>query len=137
MLVAEFEKITHEALEAGKALTADFLEETYFALNHKYYGDDIVPDALIRAEWSRIPHFYRPFYVYQYATGYAAAYHIAEKLRTEGKVAQEHYLSYLASGGSDYSLNLLRAAGADMSEALPMERLYQKFSLSLDELEQK
>lgn len=134
-LFAEFEKIAHANAESGKALTADALETIWLALNRAYYGNDILIDPELKIEWARIPHFYRPFYVYQYATGYAAATTLAEQLQTEGPNAQKRYLQYLQSGGSDYSINLLRQAGVDMTTAKPLEITLEKFAKRLDELE--
>jgi len=135
VLFAEFEKLTHEAVEAGEALTADKLEGIWMDLNRKYYGEGVVLDDELRAEWSRIPHFYRPFYVYQYATGYAAAMTLSEKVRTQGEAAQQAYLGFLASGGSDYSIKLLQNAGVDMTSREPFAITFKKFSHCLDQLE--
>ena len=101
VLFAEFEKRTHEMAENGSALTADALEAIWLELNHTYYGDLVVIDDAVRSEWSRIPHFYTDFYVYQYATGCAAALTLADKLRQQGEPARQAYLDYLSSGGSD------------------------------------
>jgi oligoendopeptidase F len=134
-LFAEFEKIAHATAENGEALTADALETIWLTLNRAYYGNDIVIDPELKIEWARIPHFYRPFYVYQYATGYAAATTLAEQLQTEGPIAQKRYLQYLQSGGSDYSINLLSQAGVNMTTPKPLEITLGKFSKRLDELE--
>lgn len=135
VMFAEFEKITHASVEQGEVLTADKLESIWLELNQKYYGNDVIIDPEISAEWSRIPHFYRPFYVYQYATGYAAAMTISHKLRHEGEPARNAYLKYLGSGNSDYSINLLRNAGVDMTSAEPFTITFEKFKDCLDELE--
>lgn len=135
VLFAEFEKIAHAKAENGEALTADVLEGIWLDLNRQYYGDGVVLDDELRAEWSRIPHFYRPFYVYQYATGYAAAMTLSHKLRTEGETEQKAYLHYLGSGGSDYSIKLLQDAGVDMTSREPFAITFQKFHDCLDELE--
>ena len=135
VLFAEFEKLTHAAVEQNEVLTADKLEGIWMDLNRLYYGEDIILDDELRAEWSRIPHFYRPFYVYQYATGYAAAMTLSYKLRTEGAKAQTAYLGFLASGGSDYSIQLLKNAGVDMTSREPFTITFRKFSQCLDELE--
>lgn len=134
-MFAEFEMIIHDKAEHGEALTADLLEKIWLDLNRKYYGDAIVLDDEIKIEWARIPHFYRPFYVYQYATGYAAATTLANNLRCQGQPAQTRYLQYLQSGGSDYSIDLLKAAGVDMTTSKPLEITLEKFKLRLDELE--
>lgn len=134
-LFAEFEMITHSKAEAGEALTADVLENIWLDLNRQYYGNELILDDEIKIEWARIPHFYRPFYVYQYVTGYAAATTLAQNLVTEGLPAQKRYLNYLQSGGSDYSINLLKNAGVDMSTPKPLEITLEKFSTRLFELE--
>lgn len=136
MLFAEFELETHTVAEKGEALTADRLENIWMKLNRDYYGEDVVLDKELAAEWSRIPHFYRPFYVYQYATGYAAAMTLSHNLRTKGEPAQKAYLDYLASGGSDYSITLLQNAGVDMTGTEPFKITFEKFRRCLDELGQ-
>ena len=93
-------------------------------------------DDEIKIEWARIPHFYRPFYVYKYVTGYAAATTLANNLQTQGQSAQKKYLDYLKSGGSDYSINLLKVAGVDMTASTPLEITLEKFSSRLKELEE-
>ena len=135
VLFDEFEQITHEAAERGEALTADFLEKNWMELNRLYYGKDVLLDEGLRAEWSRIPHFYRPFYVYQYATGYAAAMALSARLREGSEDARDAYLSYLASGGSDYSIRLLQQAGVDMTSREPFDTTFRKFHECLDDLE--
>jgi oligoendopeptidase F len=135
VLFAEFEKDTHAAIEQGKPLTADTLEGLWLDLNRTYYGPELEIDDELRAEWSRIPHFYRPFYVYQYATGYAAALTLSKRLRTnKGRTARTAYLKYLSQGGSDYSIDLLRAAGVDMATAVPLTVTFHKFETCLDKL---
>lgn len=136
MLFAEFELMTHAAVEKGEVLTADKLESIWMQLNRTYYGENVILDPELAAEWSRIPHFYRPFYVYQYATGYAAAMTLSHNLRTKGTPAQDAYFSYLASGGSDYSIPLLQRAGVDMTTPAPFQITFQKFINCLNELDQ-
>jgi oligoendopeptidase F len=127
-MFAEFEKLIHAEVENGGALTADFFSERYFALNKNYYGaDKIIIDDLIAMEWSRIPHFYTGFYVYKYATGYAAATALSQQLLKEGAPAQGRYLQFLKSGDSDYPLNLLRKAGVDMESPQPVEEALKVF----------
>jgi oligoendopeptidase F len=94
-----------------------------------------VVDKEINVEWARIPHFYWHFYVYQYVTGYAAATALADQIQKEGQPAQERYLNFLRSGGSDYSIEILKRAGVDMSSPKPIEITLQKFSALLDEME--
>lgn len=132
---AEFEYETHKRAEAGEVLTADALEKIYSDINKKYYGPAIKYDDLIPLEWSRIPHFYRAFYVYQYATGYSAATAISTKILKEGKKAADDYISFLKGGSSDYPIELLKIAGVDMSKPEPVEAAMQRFEEVLDELE--
>jgi oligoendopeptidase F len=127
-MFAEFEKIIHAEVELGGALTAEFFNGCYLALNKKYYdADNVIIDDLIAMEWSRIPHFYTGFYVYKYATGYAAATALSQQLLKEGVSARERYLEFLKSGDSDYPLNLLRKAGVDMESPRPVEEALQVF----------
>lgn len=135
-MFAEFEKIIHETVEQGEPLTADYLCQVYRQLNRDYYGENIVLDAQIDMEWARIPHFYRDFYVYKYATGYSAATALAMQVLHEGKPAVERYLHFLAAGSSDYPLPLLQAAGVDMSTPAPVESALQLFGQLVQELEE-
>lgn len=134
-MFAEFEKDIYDKAESGETLTADLLDQMWHELNTKYYGTDIVVDKEIDIEWARIPHFYWNFYVYQYVTGYAAATTLADKMLHEGAGAQERYIGFLKSGGSDYPINILKNAGVDMSTPQPVELTLNKFSYMLDELE--
>lgn len=134
-MFAEFEMIVHKKAEADESLTADVFEKIWLDLNKSYYGNEIIIDDAIKIEWARIPHFYRPFYVYKYVTGYAAATTLASNLQTQGQSAQKKYLDYLQSGGSDYSIDLLKAAGVDMTTSTPLEITLEKFSSRLKELE--
>lgn len=126
-MFAEFEKIIHEAAEAGQPLTAEFLNETYHRLNEEYYGPDIVVDQDIALEWARIPHFYYNFYVYKYATGFSAATALANMILEEGEPAVKKYLEFLKSGDSDYPLNILKRAGVDMSSPEPISSAIATF----------
>lgn len=134
-MFAEFEKLIYARVEAGETLTADMLDALWHELNAKYYGPGIVVDKEIDVEWARIPHFYWHFYVYQYVTGYAAATALADQIQKEGQPAQDRYIGFLKSGGSDYSIEILKRAGVDMSTPKPIEVTLQKFSALLDELE--
>jgi oligoendopeptidase F len=134
-MFAEFEMLIYTAAENGETITAEMLDTLWKELNVKYYGPEIIYDEELNIEWARIPHFYSQFYVYQYVTGYSAATALAEKLLTEGPEARERYLTFLKSGGSDYSLNLLKKAGVDMSSPKPIEITLQKFNARLAELE--
>jgi oligoendopeptidase F len=134
-MFAEFEKMTHEAAEAGQALTADSLSEMYYALNQQYYGPDVVSDEPIAIEWARIPHFYNSFYVYKYATGIAASSALAQGIIREGAPAVERYLRFLSRGSSAYSIDLLRDAGVDMTAPDPVASALTGFGAIVDELE--
>jgi oligoendopeptidase F len=135
-MFAEFEKMIHEKAEAGEALTADRLNEWYYELNRTYFGPDVVIDEDIALEWARIPHFYYNFYVYKYATGFAAATALSQQIIHEGEAAVERYLSFLKSGGSDYPLELLKKAGVDMTSPEPVRQALKVFERTLSELEQ-
>ena len=134
-MFAEFERMTHEAVENGEVLTADRLSKDYLELNRKYYGDQVVYDDQIAMEWARIPHFYNAFYVYKYATGFSAAAALSDRILNEGPEARRAYLEFLKAGDSDNPIPLLRIAGVNMSEASPIEKAMNTFKELLDELE--
>ncbi|WP_205079564.1 oligoendopeptidase F [Pelotomaculum sp. FP] len=134
-MFAEFEKIIHARVEAGEALTPDLLGEIYHQLNLDYYGPGIVVDRDIDMEWARIPHFYEAFYVYKYATGFSAAVALSRQILTEGEPAVARYLDFLRSGGSGYPLDLLKAAGVDLSAPLPVQEGLDLFTILLDQVE--
>ena len=134
-MFASFERTVHERNQKGEDTTASALGEIWLALNEKYFGPDMFVDELIRLEWSRIPHFYSPFYVYQYATGYSAAASLAKKITAEGAPAVGRYMEFLSSGGSDYSIELLKRAGVDMSSPVPVRDALDAFAATLDEME--
>ncbi len=134
-LFAEFEMIAHAEAEAGKPLTPDRLCAIHKELNIKYYGDVVEFDDLIGIEWARIPHFYRSFYVYQYATGISAAMSLARQIIAQGKPAVERYLKFLASGSSDYSIDLLKGAGVDLTTPAPIQEAFDSFAEYLDQFE--
>lgn len=133
-MFAEFEYLTHTQAEKGESLSKDWLCTTYADLNKKYYGDAVDTDEYISYEWSRIPHFYRAFYVYQYATGFSAAVAIAGKILSEGQSAAEKYLSFLSSGGSDHPIELLKLAGIDMSKPDTVKAALDSFKDTLEQL---
>lgn len=135
VMFAEFEKMTHEAVEAGRALTAEWLCEQYRRLNEEYYGAEAVIDEQIAWEWARIPHFYTAFYVYKYATGFSAATALARRILEEGEPAVGRYLDFLSAGSSDYPLEVLARAGVDMRSPEPVRRALQVFEKTLEELE--
>ncbi|MBQ2880140.1 MAG: oligoendopeptidase F [Anaerotignum sp.] len=134
-MFAEFEKITHAMAEKGEPLTWEGMNKIYRDLNIKYFGEDIIIDSEIDIEWARIPHFYNAFYVYQYATGYSAAIALSRKILNEGQPAIDAYLDFLSKGDSEYSIDLLKGAGVDMSAAEPIENAMQLFKELLDEFE--
>ena len=136
-MFAEFEKITHERVEAKEPLTAKEFTDIYYKLNEKYYGKSCVVDEQIGLEWARIPHFYSNFYVYKYATGFSAASALSEKILNEGESAVEKYLNFLKSGGSEYPLNQLRAAGIDMEKKESIEKALGVFKELVEELERE
>lgn len=133
-MFAEFEKIIHQEVENGGALTTDWLSECYLDLNRQYYGQETVIDPEIGLEWSRIPHFYTGFYVYKYATGYSAAIALSRRILEQGGEARLQYLEFLKGGDSDYPLNLLRRAGVDMESPAPVEAALNVFKQLIDEL---
>ena len=134
-MFAEFEKMTHEAVESGQVLTAQWMSRQYEELNRKYYGPAVEDDDTIKYEWARIPHFYNAFYVYKYATGYSAATAISSKILAEGKPAADKYIEFLKTGESDYPIELLKIAGVDMSSPEPVRKAMDKFASLLEELE--
>lgn len=134
-MFAEFEKITHNMQKQGETLTADRLCEVYYGLNRLYFGENMCVDREIEMEWARIPHFYTPFYVYQYATGFSAAIALSGKILKEGASAVEAYKNFLKGGSSRYPLELLRMAGVDMEQKKPVEDALGVFARYLDEME--
>lgn len=134
-IFAEFEKYVHERQEEGKALTPDFLNGMTKELYLRYYGPDFAMDSLYEINWCRIPHFYYNFYVYQYATGIAAATTLSQKIVQGNIKAQEAYLDFLKSGCSDYSINLLTKVGVDMTSPEPIEATTALFSDLVNEME--
>ena len=134
-MFAEFEKKMHALIWEDKPVTSDVLNELYLELNRKYYGPGMVSDDEISREWMRIPHFYTPFYVYQYATGYSAAVALSAKILKEGKPAVDAYLSFLKGGSSKDPIDLLKMAGVDMTTPEPVQSALELFAQKVDELE--
>ena len=135
IMFAEFEQLVYDNTESGEALTTDELRKRYKDIYQKYWGSAMVVDEEEEYTWSRIPHFYYNFYVYQYATGFAASEILSKKVKTEGEPAVKKYLNFLSSGSSDYSINLLRKAGVDMESPEPILAVTQKMNALLDEVE--
>ena len=135
-MFSEFERIVHSMAERGEPLTVDSLSEIYYNLNLKYYGPEMVIDEEIALEWARIPHFYSSFYVYKYATGFAAAAALARQILDQGQPAVERYLDFLSSGGSDYPIELLKKAGVDMTSPEPVDQALETFATLVGKMEQ-
>lgn len=135
-MFAEFEYLIHTLAEQNEPLTAERLNAEYRKLNEKYYGDAVITDDYIQYEWSRIPHFYYNYYVYQYATGYSAAYALSKKILEEGQPAVDKYINeFLKAGSSDYPIEVLKKAGVDMNEKTPIENACKVFEERLDAFE--
>ena len=134
-MFAEFEKTAHDYCAQGKPLTAEALSQMYLELNQKYFGPDMEKDEEIAYEWMRIPHFYTPFYVYQYATGYSAAVALSAKILKEGKPAVDAYMSFLKGGESKDPIDLLKMAGVDMTTEKPVADALALFGELVAELE--
>ncbi len=132
---AEFEYRAHQMAEEGTPLTKESLCSTYRALNEKYYGPAVVSDEEIAYEWARIPHFYRAFYVYKYATGITAAVSIVDRIEKEGAPAVADYFRFLSAGGSDSPVELLKLAGVDLTQKRPFETVMQTLSDALARFE--
>ena len=135
-MFAAFEKKSHEMAERGEALTKEALSEMYLELNRHYYGGACHVDEEIAWEWMRIPHFYRDFYVYKYATSFSAAVTIADRILKEGEPAVKDHLRFLSLGGSVPPIEALKADGVDMSSPAPVHRAMQVFAETVDKLEQ-
>ena len=135
---AEFELRMHEMAQKGQPLTGDALAKLYLDITRKYYGHDqgvAVVDDYIAHEWSYIPHFYRDFYVFQYATSFTASSALAEKVMAGDEAAKKRYLTFLSSGGSKYPIDLLKEAGVDMTTDEPLDLTIQKMNRVMDEME--
>ena len=134
-MFAEFEQRTHETAEAGEPLTAKSLKETYRKLLDVYFGPKFTLDDELSSECFRIPHFYRAFYVYQYATGISAALSLAERVSSGGEKERDDYIRFLSGGNSATPIELLRIAGVDMESPQPIESAMNRFEQLVDELD--
>ena len=134
-MFAEFEQISHDLVEKGQPLTADVMCQKYLELNKMYYGDAVHHNDEIKYEWARIPHFYRAFYVYKYATGIISAVCIAEKILNEGESAVKNYKKFLSLGGSMDPVAELKVAGVDLTSEEPFKIVTKSFEDTLAELE--
>ncbi len=133
-MFAEFEHRAHELSADGEPLTADRLDDLYHELKSDYYAPAAIDDR-VASEWMRIPHFYRAFYVFQYATGISAAVSLVERIRSEGESAAQRYREFLRSGSHGYPLELLDTAGVDMTDPAPVESALDVYGSYLDEFE--
>ena len=134
-MFAEFELAMGRMVEGGQTLTADALSEKYLELNKLYFGPDMVSDPQIALEWTRIPHFFYNYYVFQYATGFSAAVAIADRILTLGESAVADYKKFLSGGSSTDPISLLKIAGVDMSSPAPVNAALKLFGELVDELE--
>lgn len=132
---AEFEEIAHRKAESGEPLTRENLSDAYYALNKAYYGDGIAHDEEIALEWARIPHFYRSFYVYKYATGIVSAVSLARAVLSEGKPAVERYFRFLESGNKTCPVDILKEAGVDLTTRAPFDAAMREFEETLQAFE--
>lgn len=135
-MFAEFELKINEITQRGEGITADACCDIYRQLNVDYFGPDIVVDDEIALEWARIPHFYYNYYVYQYATGYAAAIALSRRILNEGESAVKDYLGFLSGGCSKTPIDLLKGAGVDMSSPAPVNEALRLFDQLITEMEQ-
>ncbi|MGN1398422.1 MAG: oligoendopeptidase F [Erysipelotrichaceae bacterium] len=134
-MFAEFEMKAHKMAEEGQSLDCDSLSAVYEDLIKLYFGQQLVIDPEVKYEWARIPHFFNPFYVYVYATGYTSAVAIKEGILKEGQPAVDRYLEFLSMGGSDYPLNELKHAGVDLTTSEPIDRAFKKLEEILQDAE--
>ena len=134
-MFAEFELNIGRMVAEGQTLTADLLSKEYRRLNEEYFGTDMVVDDHIAVEWARIPHFYYDYYVFQYATGYAAAIALSRRILNEGESAVKDYMQFLSGGCTKSPIDLLKGAGVDMTGPEPVEQALELFGHLLDEME--
>ena len=130
---AQFEQLAHAKAESGEALTKENLNELYYGLNQKYYGEGIKHNEEIAYEWARIPHFYSSFYVYKYATGIISAVSIVKRILEEGEPAVKDYFEFLSSGACTDPVAILKKAGVDLTTSAPFETAIAEFKQTLEE----
>jgi oligoendopeptidase F len=135
VMFAEFEYIIHKKQEEGEALTCDEYKKIYTELNRLYYGPEMVVDEEIAMEWARIPHFYRAFYVYKYATGFASAIALSRAVLS-GEEGRDRYLNFLKSGGSKFPLDLLKDAGVDLTRPETVAEALKTFGELVSQMEE-
>ena len=135
---AEFELRMHEMAEKGQPITGEALSRLYLEITRRYYGHDAgvcTVDDYVAHEWEFIPHFYNPFYVYQYATSFTASSALSEKVLAREPGAVERYRAFIAAGGSKYPIELLEDAGVDMTSREPLDLTIQKMNRVMDEMD--
>ena len=131
-MFAEFEKIIHEKIENGEALSSEDLNDIYYNLNQKYFGNNIIVDKEIQFEWARIPHFYSDFYVYKYATGISAAIYIANKILKHENGYLEKYIQMLSQGKAKKSIDLLKMVDVDLENVEVYDEVIKYFNEKMD-----
>jgi oligoendopeptidase F len=131
-MFAEFEKNAHDYVDKGGVVTSDYLNNMYYDLNKKYFGEDVVVDEEIKYEWLRIPHFYTPFYVYQYATSLSISCYVAKNILEETPGFKEKYLELLKSGGKDYPLELLKIIDISLDDTKVFDSANEMFNKTLE-----
>lgn len=132
-MFAEFEKNAHDYVDSGNILTKDYLDDMYYDLNKTYFGSNVVVDEDIKYEWARIPHFYTPFYVYQYATSLSISCYVALNIINKTPGFVEKYLEFLQSGGRDYPLEVLKIIDVDLKDTKVFESALEDFKNTLEE----
>jgi oligoendopeptidase F len=135
---AEFELRAHELAEKGQPITGDALDKLYMDITKKYYGHDkgvAIVDDFVKYEWANVPHFYRNYYVFQYATSFTASAALSEKVLAGDKAATQRYLQFLSAGGSKYPVELLKDAGVDMTTSQPLELTIKRMNRVMDEMD--
>jgi oligoendopeptidase F len=135
VMFAEFEMIVYDRTEKGESLTADVLNDLYKKIYQKYWGPEMFVPEEEQYTWARIPHFYYNFYVYQYATGFAASEVLAKQVKLNGVTAVDGYLNFLKAGSSDYPINILKSAGVDMNSPEPVQAISNRMNQVLNEME--
>ena len=133
---AEYEQLVHEKTESGEALTPELLSDLYGDMYQKYWGKEMVVDKEETFTWARIPHFYYNFYVYQYATSYAASQQLVSQIKSEGQPAIDRFLAFLKAGSSKYPIDVLKTAGVDMTSSKPILAVVNKMNELLDKMEE-
>lgn len=134
-MFAEYEMTVYEQTEKGESLSAEQLSDLYKIMYQKYWGPEMSVPEEEQYTWARIPHFYYNFYVYQYATGFAASEVLAKKIKNEGATAVEKYINFLKAGSSDYPINILKSAGVDMNSPEPVQAVSDRMNQVLNEME--